>query len=619
MLCPKCHKEIPDNAIFCDGCGTKIVLNKPEENEVQLPQQNSAAPGFQPVPGQPFNPQQPQQPFNAAQTPGQAFNAQASQQPFNSQNPQPPFVQQNQQFGQQNQQFGQGVPAYGAAQGVLPVRARKKSFDIGAILKNKFVWIGLAAVVLIVVLIIIIANISSSSSSGGLGGIAAEKPFAVFETSNGTYFYKGDKEIYSIDSELAGHIFSIDNSSCVFQTEDDELYIIDGDKEVKLGEGIKSAHAISPDGSTFVFTNEDNELTVYRNGDISKITDIDESGEDYIERAVTSPDGDVVVYSIASYDSDTWEKEINTYIYTGGKAEKLAKDATPLAVSKGGDIIFVSKNDKLGYFKDKDGDEFISVKSSADDFIFSSDYKSLIFYSGSSTYYFDASMEDPVKVCSGSVSLVLADNTTGQVSSLKEFIGTNNGNVCRFSLDGDEFERTKLVSNSYDYVLSNDGSYIYYLKSGKLRRVDTRTGDNDEEFAKAEDDTIIGFIPIQDFSGFYLVGNGGSSLYYVGKSGGTADKPFAEDIEGAVVDDSGVVVYLTDYSGGTGTLYYSSRGEKGKKVEGIGECTDSMYSDSTVREEISDLTGSTVYIYNEDGELYVSTDGKSFAKTKVEK
>lgn len=636
MFCPKCHKEMPDNAVFCDGCGTKIVLDNSAENESQTAQQGFQAQNFQQLPQQPpFNQQAPQQSFNqqipqqsfGQQAPQQTFGQQASQQSFGQQAPQQTFGQQapQQSFGQQipqqtfgqQPQFGQGAPAYNGAQGVLPARAAKKPFDINALLKNKFVWIGLGAVILIVVLIIILANISSSSS-GSFGGITAEKPFAVFETSDGTYIYKADKELASVESKLNYGFSTPDNSVYFYLTSDGEFHVIDGDKDTEIDSDVKNLFAISPDGSTIVYANGSEEVMIYRNGDKKVITEIDSSENEYVGAVRLSPNGDTAVYSIVSRDSDTWEERTVAYIYSGDKAEKLSDKTLPLSVSNGGDIIYATRNGKFGYFKDKNGDEFTSVKSSAENQIFSSDRKSLIFYSGSSTYYFSSSMEDPVKICSGSISLVLPKGSTGEVSTFKDFLAINSGNIYRFVLKGDEFEKTKIVSSSYDYKLSSDGNYIFYLKNGKLRRVDTKTGDDDNEFAEIDGESIEGFIPIQDYSGFYLYDNY-NSLYYVGKNGDTVKKPFAEEVYGGVVDDSGVMTYLVDYSGGTGTLYYSSKGDKGKKVEGIGECTSYLYADSTSRQGDSDLTGSTIYVFDEDGVLYISKDGKTFEKTKVEK
>lgn len=82
MYCPKCGKELPDNAKFCSGCGSQIQSAETTNNQAEQTAQQA----------QPFNQnegvQQPVQPVNYNQTPAQqSFNpntgAQQSVQPAN--------------------------------------------------------------------------------------------------------------------------------------------------------------------------------------------------------------------------------------------------------------------------------------------------------------------------------------------------------------------------------------------------------------------------------------------------------------------------------------------------------------------------------------------------------
>lgn len=554
MFCPKCGKGLPDNAMFCDNCGTRLVPDvSSEENVQQASWENQ----------QPVQPEAPRQ----------------------------------------------EAPVYGAPQAAASAAGEKKSIDIQALLNNKLVWICLGAVIVVIIAIIIIANAASSSGGSSLKGTPIKTPYTFLYTSDGTYVYKADKEITKFDSYTYSSAVSDDQSAYACIDGDNVLYLISGDKSVTVDSDVTSVY-MSDDGSTLVYRNDDKELWYYRNGSKKKIAEID---SDYSPTVRISPNGDTVVYAV-----DESSKTV-TYIYSGNKAEELATKLTPISVSNGGSVIYAENtNGKLGYIKNKKGDDFETVRSLDGSYTLSEDKKSLIFYSSSSTYYFDTSLEDAIKITSGWISLVLPYKTTETVPGFKNFLGMNDGKIYRFELKRGDFEKTKIVSGDYNYQVSPDGSSIIYLKNGKLHKVDTKTGENDDVFATINDEDIAGFIAIPDFSGFYLVNEDDDfysdvrNLYYVGKNGGEAKKPFAEDVYRAALNDSGVIVYLTDYSGGSGTLYYSSRGDKGKKVSGIGECTSYLYTESS-------YSGSTIYVYDEDDTLYISTNGKDFKKTNVER
>lgn len=548
MFCPKCGKGLPDNAMFCDNCGTRLVPDVSSEEKVQQASWENQ---------QPVQPEAPRQ----------------------------------------------EAPVYGAPQADVSAVGEKKSIDIQALLNNKLVWICLGGIIVVIIAIIIIANAASTSGGSSLKGTPLGTSYMFLDTSDGTYVYKADKEIAKFDSSVYSSAVSADKSAYACTDSDGVLYLISGDKSVNVDSDVRSVY-MSDDGSTLVYRNDDNELWYYRNGSKKKIAEID---SDYLPTVRISPNGDTVVYAV-----DEGSKTV-TYIYSGNKAEELAAKLTPISVSNGGSVIYAENaNGKLGYIKNKKGDDFETVKSLDGSYTLSEDKKSLIFYSGSSTYYFDTSLEDAVKIASGWVSLVLPDKTTGMVPGFKNFLGMNDGKIYRFELKRGDFEKTKIASVDYNYQVSPDGSSVIYLKNGKLHKVDTKTGENDDIFATIDDEYITAFIAVTDFSGFYLLNSSDRSIYYVGKNGGEAKKPFAEDVYGAALNDSGVIVYLTDYSGSSGTLYYSSRGDKGKKVSSIGECTSSLYTETG-------YSGSTVYVYDEDGTLYVSTNGKDFKKTNVER
>lgn len=588
MFCPNCHKEIPDNAVFCNGCGTRIAIS--DTNEVnQQPTQQYIQQSSQ------ITQQIPQQ---FSQQTADQFNAQPQQQ-FNEQ----------QQF---NGAMSQGVPMYNP-QNAVPMgnypAAAKKSFDFGAILKNKIVWICLAAVIIAVVAVIVIVNIASSSKNAGLRGTQIKEPLTVMTVSDGSYLYRSDKQIKKIDSAIDQNIRAGSGNANAILDSDKVLYVVSGDKITEVDQDVRKIYSISYNGDALVYLNTDYELLYYRNGSKKKIADIDAGNQ--AENIKTSPNGDTVVYTV--YENN----DIVTYVYDGSICKELSAKAMPLSVSNGGSIIYaLNDNGRLGYFKNKNGDDFVSVKSTDNSYIFSEDNKSLLFESNGNTYYFDTSLEEAVKVCSGWIYIVTPKQTTGRINSFNNFLGEKDGSVYRFERNGDEFEGIKLISNPNKYQVSPDGSSIVYIKNDMLYMVDTETGENNTAFAKISSEDVRNFYAIPDFSGFYLIDRY-NNLYYVDKKGGIVNKPFAENVAGAALDDSGVITYLSDYTNELGTLYYSSRGDKGKRVEGVGECSH-IITDSYQVGIVSEYVGFTIYVLNEDYEVYISTNGKDFKKTNIE-
>lgn len=51
-ICPNCHAQLDDNAIFCTACGTQFGAVPPQQNAIP-PQQNAIPPQQNAVPPQP--------------------------------------------------------------------------------------------------------------------------------------------------------------------------------------------------------------------------------------------------------------------------------------------------------------------------------------------------------------------------------------------------------------------------------------------------------------------------------------------------------------------------------------------------------------------------------------
>ncbi|MGN0578621.1 MAG: hypothetical protein ACI4J4_08375, partial [Ruminiclostridium sp.] len=209
--------------------------------------------------------------------------------------------------------------------------------------------------------------------------------------------------------------------------------------------------------------------------------------------------------------------------------------------------------------------------------------------------YYEPSLKDKIKVCSGTAYPVLPSKTYA-VGSFNSFLAENNNSIVRYTRKGDEFESVKIASGYSSYTLSEDGSTIVYLKNDRLYKASTTNPDSEVKLAS----DVSKYAADSTLKHIYYYNDDEKEFFYVT---GTEDnnKKVGEDYPNSLtVTDSGVCVYIYDNN----SIGCSVRGSK-EKVKGISEVSGIYKSGNTVFAKDYD-----------DGILFSSTDGVNFSKLK---
>ena len=557
MICSKCGNVISEGSRFCTKCGTPLAAAVTEATNTQ-----------------PSAPQAPVQQPAPQQSPVQAPEAQ--QAPV-----QTPATQQ--------------TPVYQQSFTPVATSAPNKKFPVIPIIA------GAAAVVLILLVILIFTLIPSgggyANKKGEIQSIYFDDKYYVFNAGN---YVSTDCE-----SSNVNEFISKDGSTIVY-LDNSELYYSKGEKFKKIGSDVSSDFFssyvfISDNGNTVIFVSGD-ELMVSKNGEKGvKIANLEDSR---LSSVCISPDGNTAVYSV--YDKDSYDySSTKSYLYDGKNVSKDYIKARAAFVSNGGSVIYgVDNNDtnKLVMFRGIDGEK-TTVSNDVGELVgISSDYKSIMFTastsSGYSTYYFDPSLAKKVKVCSGSLSLIIPDNSYAY-SNFNSFLASNvNGSVYRYTRRGEDFEDPIKITSASNYLISADGNTILYVKGGKLYRNNTINADSEVKLASHVDSYYLW--ADSSLKNVYYYDSDAETFYYVAGSEDSKTKILDECPYSAVVTDSGVCVYKYD---GT-SIGCSVRGSK-EKVKGISEVS-----------KIYDNGNAIIALAEDDEGLFISKDGINFSKVK---
>lgn len=459
-----------------------------------------------------------------------------------------------------------------------------KAVDVKALAKNKTVLI-IAAALLGLMLLVVIAVVSSVSASSGGTGIKGN--YLVLEDGGeGIVIYNGNKITQTdLSKEAIVKRISLDSSKAVLDDNGKALYYLNGDKISKITEDYDLRMVLSDDGSTVVYL-YDGALYTYRGGNKNKIADI----ENELVAFVASPNGDTVAYA------ETDGGKISAYACKGGKVVDLDAKIIPLSVSSGGGVIYgQDKNYKLGYIKNLKPDSFESIKNMSPMFapVFSSNKKQVLFTSDNGTYYFDISLKEEIKVTGNAVSPVYPAGGVGSYDDLKSFIAYSDDKVIRFTRKGKDFGKETLASSVdlCDCRLSSDGKTLVYRTGNDLYTVNVANPEKKVQIASE----VIMFDTDDTLKNIYFNDTDNTLRYVDGKS--KSGKKIIDDVYSFTVTPEGVCTFIDDDA----TLFYSVKGGDKKKagLEDIKGGIERQYSQ--------------YYVYS-DGDLYVSTDGKNFAK-----
>lgn len=543
MFCPNCGNKIPDDAAFCAQCGSLLAVNQDAaQNSAEAPVQAAASEPVAPV----------------------AVPATA------------PVVQQA-FTGPANPSFKKKAPLI------------------------------VAAVAAIAVVAIVIVLIVSLFSGGGGGGFAYRSGDISTSTVDGStyFFFNGGKSVYT-DKYVPEYYNSTDLTTVAFVV-DSELYYSKGEKFKKIDSDVDAEKVYVSNNGNSVYYVANNVLKLSKNGGKGeKVKDLEEYKD--IDNFCISPDGNTAMFTL--YDESAYEdgyldsSKGKTYMANGASVGKEYIKAKPLCLSNGGSLIYATdnQNGKLVMYRGIKGEKETIASSYYGMVGASADVRAILYTAEKSgnlnTYYYDPSLKDSIKVCSGSIALALPYRAYAY-NSLDTFVAYEDGETVKFSRKGEDFESERIAKTTY-CALSEDGSYVVYLKSGNLYRKSIYNSDSEVKLASDVNNSYLWIDT--SLKHFYYYDSGDDILYYVTDKEENKKKVCDDKPSEGIVNNSGVFVYMYDGV----NVNAAVRGNK-EKIKGV---TDSEAS------EIG-TCGNAFIIESVDRDaVFTASDGINFSKVK---
>lgn len=491
---------------------------------------------------------------------------------------------------------GNLIPDYSPEQApnvqVVSAPAAAKKFSFVALLKNKF-FIGGVALAIVAALVIILINVVGPASGGS--SVITNDLYTVDTEDNDTaVIYNGNVLKTRIDGSINNTYANNDYSTVYLENRSGEVYKLSGGNLTKVLEEV-NIKGISDFGDTLYYI-EDDTICSY-NGKKTEIADIEENN--YISSFVISPNGD----SCAWIEIDK-ENDRKGYAYNGSKVTELGKLSTIISITDGGDLIYCTNSTgKLCYIQNLDSDNMESVRSYSDVIMLSADNRQILFYDSGKTYVYFPSLEEGIKVSTGSVRPLVPYNSYFSSNNFDNFIGVSGSTTYRFTRNGDEYDSFK-IANSDITALSSDGKNIIYRDGSKVYKKSAVSEDADK-ITVVKYHNGIDFDP--NFNNIYSRDRDYALVYSNGTDDDIKVVFDSEEVSDLTVSENGVCTFIYDYSGGEGTLAFSANGGEKQKCSGLSSAASVSRSNS----------GKYIYAVTSDNELYISTDGKTFTNTKI--
>lgn len=552
MFCNQCGKEIPNEALFCPGCGAKReVMPEAAPVEPVAPAQET------PVMAQPVAPEQPVQAQPAA-------------------------------------------PAQPVVGAVPPAAPAKKS---GGFPFKIMIPVAIVFVLLVVILVVVLAM-----GKGSKYDTYTEKELMFNYDENVFYVFGDEDTTFEIEEDYMDSVYySADYSSAVYlsyEESSDEgkmLYYIDNkDLEAKLIAEDVYACKISYTGEYVAYVQDvkdysEGDLYLYnvKSGDITQI-----DSDVYPYTLVLSPNGKIVSYlkDYENYDDNT--------LYLGGinkdSVEIDDDGCTPISVTDNGKYLYyVNASSKLYLYNGKESEKIASDISY--DYCVNKDATEILYEKDGKTYYHTVKADDAVKVMSDYLYDVIVPENTIYFSNGAYMVGleTFKGAIIQgeyeiywFNTKGTDSETICYYDydSSYAGLLSEDGKSFVYVSSGNLYKIDKLSEDM-EETLLFSDVYVEGLAASDDLSKIYVAGD--DELYYI-KS---ADKAveITNDLSEyeyggyslAYNEEMGKIFFIED-----DTLCYAGTNEKS-----VEEVEDDVYS-------VFEANGGVVFVVEEDDYEY---------------
>lgn len=438
----------------------------------------------------------------------------------------------------------------------------------GSFLRKNIVLVA-AAVVVLILLCLIGSCVSGGKSSFKL---VNQKNYYVEADNDLLVSLKGEE--IEVDEGIRTVKYSADGFLTVVKDYESNLFIVKSGELVEVADEV-DYFFLSYYGDTIAYLTDvglvgGGELHLYQVSN-KKDTLIDEDVFNYI---VLSEDGKSVAYKT---------EDGKLYVSKNGKeSEKIASEATPLALTDGGKHIFYLKNGNL-YLDDKKIASDISSCA-----YLNQDCTEIIYMKDGNTYYYTVKMDEPVKVKSGSCYGICAPDAAVMTESSSAFsayyCGVKSFNEQLWNIDGTVYyvykkgqETDKLASDiGSSYQMSETGNSILYKKGSKLMYVADFTKSREgEEVVSGLNSYYTSFAASKDLKTVYYYDASEDELYYVKKGESIR---IADDVEDFVYSDKyGVVYFIEDDE-----LYYANKTSKSQKRI----CDEEVTSLEVVDEEV---------------------------------
>lgn len=471
----------------------------------------------------------------------------------------------------------------------LPFDVDKVKKKILPIVKNKFVLLGAAAVVLVIILISVISAIAGSDN----GYIEVERVLIYYGSDEKIYISSDNKLLKTtIPGTVADFGTSIDDKYAYVVNDEGDLYVVNGSKVQKVaGDVVDVELAVTGKGLlyTVVSEEEDGEIELFHYVLGKKSVSVFDGD---VESYVISPDGKTAAYTVreeADEDDEDDDGKMLTYFFDGKKSTKISSSDLSLhGLSNSGKYIYTAqKNDEGGYIlyslnkkgeKTKLGNAASSnsydfwgeLVESGPSLYFNADHTQVLFYNDGKTYVSEKGKAADGSVKNKELTLVLTEeayrfDNTYPVDNLYDHVYRSGDDVWFIRKNSDK--SVKLISKASYLTLDSTASYLYYVyDNDELRVIKISDGEKATDKAKTIVDENV-------------------SMY-------------------VVTSDRDLVYYVYDKE------LYSANGKKGKNVKHISS------------DELSDsylcLSENDTVFYNIDGDLYACSNGKKGTKVLSE-
>lgn len=437
-------------------------------------------------------------------------------------------------------------------------KEKKKLLNISLPKWVKPAAIGAGAVILIV-LVIVLALILIPEK----GNFGEMKGNILLMTDGETkMIHSAGTDPIRIDGGYEMAAISLDGTKALFVSAEknaEKVLYFDGKQTVPVTEKTSDCK-LSPDGSRIAYRTSDGTLWLYNGGSDIQIAE-------KVNEYQLSTDGTYIVYSAEYGEGSTG------FIWHDGKSESIGPEKTPAAVSNDGKLIW--------YFRETDGINALSVQKGIDGKItklavaprkifFNRDFSQIIVIDAEDNTYLSTGSEAVrlasaplMPVCPdsvGSYEYACGEDASAKMLDLRSFAGmyfvTDAGTTSDVYYADAKFNVGKVFEGASDFDLTDDGSTLFFVKDGGLKKLNVASGDGESEVV------IDG--AVRDYS----ITSDGKTVYYSTNeyeiycfAGGNSQK-LADDYIGGDIFRDGRFYFISNYK-----LFTAS----GKKVTKIGD------------------------------------------------